>query len=143
MNSRRILHKRCNKFAKSLQISMILQKLCNDFAKVCCGFTRDIAKMCNQFAKTLQNFVKFCTWKKLEQTTILHYFANNSLYPLGNGSKFCKKSAKNRMVNFPGKSWTSVKKTLCKHWTGSKAEVAPSRRLQNRKFIPKFDSFWF
>ena len=82
-NSRRILQNRCNKFAKSLQISMILQKLCNDFAKVCCCFTRDIAKMCNQFAKTLQNFTKKLHMKETWADHNFALFCKQFVVPFG------------------------------------------------------------
>ena len=82
-NSRRTLQNRCNKFAKSLQIWMVLQKLCNNIAKLCFCFTRDIAKNCNQFANSLQNLCKLLQSYKTWRDRKFALFCKQFVVPFG------------------------------------------------------------
>ena len=110
MNPRRILHNRCNKFAKSLQNWMVLQKWCNNFAKLLQLFYKGYCKM---FAIGLQNLCKILAFISNLTKPVFAWFCKQFAMLLGERhQKVCKKSAKDRMLYFPEKSWPCLKKTL-------------------------------
>ena len=127
-----LLQNVCNQLANTLQwipegyctkVAISLQNLCK-FQWFCKSYATTLQK----FAVVLQGILQKCAISLQKHCKILQNFAHErnlsrpqfciilqtircTLWEMG--SRFCKKSAKNRMVNFPGKSWTSVKKTLC------------------------------
>ena len=108
MNPRGILHNRCNKFAKSLQNWMVLQKWCNNFAKLLQLFYKGYCKM---FAIGLHNLCKILAFISNLTKPVFAWFCKQFAMLLGERhQKVCKKSAKDRMVNFPEKSWPCLKK---------------------------------
>ena len=98
MNPRRILHNRCNKFAKSLLNWMVLQKWCNNFAKLLQLFYKGYCKM---FAIGLQNLCKILAFISNLTKPVFAWFCKQFAMLLGERhQKVCKKSAKDRIRRY-------------------------------------------
>ena len=88
MNSRRILHKRCNKFAKSLQILISIATTLQKFAAVLQGILQKCAISLQKHCKILQNLSHERNLNRPQFCIILQTI-RCTLWEMGSG--FCKK----------------------------------------------------
>ena len=116
----RILEGYCKIVAINLQNLCKFEWFCKSYATTLQNFASVLQGILQKIATSLQIlckiFANFYNHTKLDEIANLHYFANNSLYPLGNGIIILQKICKNRMGQFSTKILGQRKKNtlLCR-----------------------------